>query len=183
MGRRPSYRPSVGGLQQADVRVSDGCVEAVGHSISPAPADEIIDVAGLLVLPGIIDAHTHFDLDTGRMRTRDNFLSGSQLPLRIAGGRRRRCHHVCQFCAAVWWRRSKRNAVTRPAPRWSTSRFTSHSAPRPAVGAGARRRHRARSDQRRGPHHVHRHDQGTPPGRLSADPSSTQHTPGGQGKQ
>jgi dihydropyrimidinase len=72
------------GLQRADVRVCGDRIDAVEHSISPAPGEEMIDATGLLVLPGIIDAHTHFDLDTGKMRTRDDFLSGSQAA--AAGG-------------------------------------------------------------------------------------------------
>ena len=30
-----------------------------------------------MVLPGIIDCHTHFQLDTGKMQTLDDFESGS----------------------------------------------------------------------------------------------------------
>jgi dihydroorotase len=41
-----------------DVRLRDGCIEAVGPGLDAAGA-EVLDVAGLLVVPGLIDAHVH----------------------------------------------------------------------------------------------------------------------------
>lgn len=41
-------------------------------------ADKVIDAAGNLVIPGLIDPHVHFDLDLGHIRSRDDFLSGSK---------------------------------------------------------------------------------------------------------
>src|SRR5262249_13453395 len=41
-----------------DVRVRDGRVDAVGPSLDAAGA-EVLDVAGLLIVPGLIDAHVH----------------------------------------------------------------------------------------------------------------------------
>lgn len=43
---------------RADVAVADGVIAAVGD-LGDAGADRVIDAAGRLVLPGIIDAHTH----------------------------------------------------------------------------------------------------------------------------
>src|SRR2546426_2359498 len=38
---------------------------------------DVIDATGLLVLPGVVDPHTHLLLDTGTARTADDFESGS----------------------------------------------------------------------------------------------------------
>jgi len=44
----------------ADVRVSDGRIAEIGPNLSPA-GEPVIDAAGLVVAPGFIDSHTHFD--------------------------------------------------------------------------------------------------------------------------
>jgi len=46
--------------RRADVAVRDGKVAAVGR-LDGAGADEEIDAGGLVVAPGIIDPHTHYD--------------------------------------------------------------------------------------------------------------------------
>ncbi len=38
---------------------------------------EVIDAGGLYVLPGVVDPHTHFSLDTGTGRTADDWVSGT----------------------------------------------------------------------------------------------------------
>ena len=42
-----------------DVAIRDGRIEEIGRI--NAPADRVLDVGGLVVAPGIIDFHTHFD--------------------------------------------------------------------------------------------------------------------------
>jgi dihydropyrimidinase len=64
-----------GGEQDADVLVEDGKIAEVRPGID-IPED-VIDATGLLVLPGIVDPHTHLLLDTGTARTADDFESGS----------------------------------------------------------------------------------------------------------
>jgi len=46
------------GVQAADVSIIDGLIAAVGRDLD-LKADQTIDATGLLVFPGIIDAHTH----------------------------------------------------------------------------------------------------------------------------
>jgi N-acyl-D-aspartate/D-glutamate deacylase len=45
--------------READVAVSDGRIAAVGRDVGPAR--ETLDARGKLVLPGIVDIHTHYD--------------------------------------------------------------------------------------------------------------------------
>jgi allantoinase len=47
------------GQQQVDVAVEGGLISAIGPHIRSAP--EIIDATGLIVLPGVVDPHVHFN--------------------------------------------------------------------------------------------------------------------------
>jgi allantoinase len=47
--------------ENADVAVLDGRIAAVGPALSPPPGAAEIDADGLLVLPGAIDPHVHFN--------------------------------------------------------------------------------------------------------------------------
>src|SRR5438105_14543916 len=66
---------TAGGEQDADVLIADGIIAEVRPGIDAA--HEVIDATGLLVLPGVVDPHTHLLLDTGTARTADDFESGS----------------------------------------------------------------------------------------------------------
>ena len=70
------------GLKHADVLISGEKIVAVGRRLSADAA--VVDVSGKLIFPGFIDAHTHFDYETGGMVTADDFDSGSKSAL--AGG-------------------------------------------------------------------------------------------------
>jgi dihydropyrimidinase len=48
---------------RCDIAVKDGRIAALGHDL--AGADEVIDAAGHLVMPGGIDSHVHFDQPSG----------------------------------------------------------------------------------------------------------------------
>ncbi len=52
--------------------------------LEPRPGEEELDATGLLVLPGVIDPHTHFALDSGTGPTADDWASGSASA--VAGG-------------------------------------------------------------------------------------------------
>ena len=47
------------GLLAADIAIEDGCIAAIGPDL-PGAANEI-DACGLVVLPGLIDVHVHFN--------------------------------------------------------------------------------------------------------------------------
>src|SRR5688572_22333075 len=49
------------GVQVADVAVGHGRIERIGPGLD-AGGTEVIDATGLLVLPGVIDVHTHLRL-------------------------------------------------------------------------------------------------------------------------
>jgi dihydropyrimidinase len=61
----------------ADVRIEGERIAQVAPTLEPAAGEEIVDASSLYVLPGIIDPHTHFSLDTGTGRTADDFATGS----------------------------------------------------------------------------------------------------------
>ena len=52
--------PAQGIHDRRDVAFRDGAVAAVGENIDPADAGAVVDVAGKLVTPGLIDLHGHF---------------------------------------------------------------------------------------------------------------------------
>ncbi len=67
---------STAGERPADVLLREGKIVEVQAGI-PADGEPVIDAGGMLVLPGLVDPHTHFVLDAGTVRTIDDFLSGS----------------------------------------------------------------------------------------------------------
>ena len=50
--------PATGRDETADIAFADGRVTEIGHDLSVGDA-KIVDVRGLLVVPGLIDLHTH----------------------------------------------------------------------------------------------------------------------------
>ena len=66
------------GERQVDVVIRNGRVALLALPGETHDGDpETIDATGLYVLPGVIDPHTHFSLDTGSGRTADDFTTGS----------------------------------------------------------------------------------------------------------
>ena len=67
----------------ADIGISDGQIAAVEPSL-PGDAESVIDARGLVVAPGAVDVHTHFDTQIGDEATADDYESGSRAA--AAGG-------------------------------------------------------------------------------------------------
>ncbi len=60
-----------------DVLIAGERIAAVGTDLPQAKNARVIDARGCIVLPGIIDAHTHIQLDTGIYKTPDDWLIGT----------------------------------------------------------------------------------------------------------
>lgn len=61
-----------------DLRIVEEVIGEVGQNLVPHHDDEIIDAAGMLVIPGGIDPHTHLDLKVMGTVTKDDFASGTK---------------------------------------------------------------------------------------------------------
>lgn len=73
-----------------DVAVAEGKIVRVGRA--EGSARETVDAAGLWLLPGAVDAHTHFDLTVGKNSTCDGWAKGSAAAL--AGGTTTVVEHI-----------------------------------------------------------------------------------------
>lgn len=47
--------------RRADVAIEGGRIAALGHLPGDSSGARVIDAEGLIVAPGIVDAHTHYD--------------------------------------------------------------------------------------------------------------------------
>jgi dihydropyrimidinase len=64
------------GRRRVDVLVEGETIAAVGEDLA-ASADRVLDARGRYVLPGGVDAHTHFDLAFGGVVSSDDFETGT----------------------------------------------------------------------------------------------------------
>lgn len=69
------------GKQTADVLIDGEVIEKIAPNLS-CPDAVTVDVGGMLLFPGFIDAHTHFDLDVCNTTTADDFYTGGRSALR-----------------------------------------------------------------------------------------------------
>ena len=69
------------GPRRADILVEGEKILDVCRDI-PAIGAQVVDVTGMLLFPGFIDAHTHFDLDVCNTTTADDFDSGTKSAIR-----------------------------------------------------------------------------------------------------
>ncbi|WMY76588.1 dihydropyrimidinase [Buttiauxella selenatireducens] len=66
------------GEYRQDLLLEDGKIARRESHITPDDDTEIIDASGCLVMPGGIDAHTHFNIDVGLARSCDDFFTGTR---------------------------------------------------------------------------------------------------------
>jgi dihydroorotase len=60
-----------------DLAVKDGKISRIANNINPSQAAKVIDAAGLIVAPGLIDIHTHVFVGSKPETFADGFLSVS----------------------------------------------------------------------------------------------------------
>lgn len=65
----------------ADLLINGEKIAQIAQDIPKADCT-VVDVSGKLLLPGFIDAHTHFDLDVCNTTTADDFTTGGKAALR-----------------------------------------------------------------------------------------------------
>src|SRR3954451_1956107 len=46
-------------VEAGHLRVADGRIVAVGQDVVPVPGDEIVDCGGAVLMPGLVNGHTH----------------------------------------------------------------------------------------------------------------------------
>lgn len=66
------------GQAKQDVLIEDGTIRQLAASIPPDEPCDLIDADGCYVMPGGIDVHTHFNIDTGLARSCDDFFTGTR---------------------------------------------------------------------------------------------------------
>jgi dihydropyrimidinase len=62
----------------ADVLIEGETIREMRAGIAPVPAHQVFDAAGMLLLPGGIDAHTHLDMPFGGTTSSDDFETGTR---------------------------------------------------------------------------------------------------------
>ncbi|MFO7742021.1 MAG: dihydropyrimidinase [Anaerolineae bacterium] len=66
------------GFWEADVLAQGGRIKAVGRGLPTYHDTRVVDAEECHVLPGVIDAHTHIQLDTGVYQTADDWFVGTR---------------------------------------------------------------------------------------------------------
>ena len=62
----------------ADLRIVDETIHSIGIDLEPLPGEELVDARDCVVLPGLVDPHTHIQLDTGIYKTPDDWAVGTR---------------------------------------------------------------------------------------------------------
>jgi len=63
---------------RGDLLLADEKIAALGPDLAAEDAERVIDAAGCIVLPGLVDPHTHIVLDTGIYKTPDDWAVGTR---------------------------------------------------------------------------------------------------------
>jgi dihydropyrimidinase len=66
------------GELRGDLQIAGERIAAIGPALSSEGAGSVIDATGCMVLPGVIDPHTHIQLDTGIFKTSDDWEVGTR---------------------------------------------------------------------------------------------------------
>src|SRR5260370_18399750 len=64
-------------VEKVDVLMEGSTIREVRAQLDPA-GHTVVDSAGLFVLPGGVDAHTHMDMPFGGTVSADDFLTGTR---------------------------------------------------------------------------------------------------------
>jgi dihydropyrimidinase len=64
--------------EKADILIDGEQIKDISPNIPVEQADRVIDVAGMLLLPGGIDVHTHLDMPFGGTTSSDDFETGTK---------------------------------------------------------------------------------------------------------
>ncbi len=65
------------GARLVDIRCENGKITEIAETIDRTADDEVYDAKNKIVMPGVIDAHVHYNMKTKTGRTIDNFETGS----------------------------------------------------------------------------------------------------------
>ncbi|MFV0440545.1 MAG: dihydropyrimidinase [Lachnospirales bacterium] len=60
-----------------DILVENGKIKDIGNFVTDCKSIKTIDASGNFVFPGLIDVHTHFNIDVGIAKSVDNFYTGT----------------------------------------------------------------------------------------------------------
>lgn len=67
----------------SDIKIENEVIAEIGKDLK-CEGCEVVEANGCHIIPGGIDAHTHFDMDAGSIKTADNFETGTRAA--IIGG-------------------------------------------------------------------------------------------------
>ncbi|HGJ5890980.1 MAG TPA: dihydropyrimidinase [Arsenophonus apicola] len=66
------------GQQHSDVLIENGLIKQISPNIIPSEPCQVIQAKACYVMPGGVDVHTHFNIDTGLARSCDDFFTGTR---------------------------------------------------------------------------------------------------------